>query len=736
MIPILYESGETTFTSNGLGRLPDASSCYVTEERNGKYELEMEYPIGGLHYEDLKIERIILAVPSVNTEAQPFRIYSIEPDSTGFKSKINAQHISYDLCKYVVEPFSGESAGSVLSAIPSHVIGGGCPFEFSSTKTNTANFKMDEPKSARNILGGEEGSVLDTFGTGEYEFDRYSVKFLAARGGDRGTVIRYGKNLTKATGETSTEKTYTAIVPYVKVTKTDDDGNDKDICVIGDLIYVDEKEKNSKYTHQMTKAEDVSQYWNDYLNSIEKEEDKPEAPTKEQVNNFGKQFVKVNNTINNLSDSFKVSFVDLATTEEYKDIAPLEKINLCDTVTVKYEALGIDAKAKCITTKYDVINNRYDEITIGEVSNNFVTAVSAAINDATDKLVTDDFMKASLTRAALQITGGLGGRIFIRRDKAKHPIEIVIACARSDGKQPTKYDDGSPVWRWNSGGLAFFPNGYDETLTDEDLNSDKLPNVAITRDGAINASLITTGVLRAGLIKAGVLSDKAGNFYLDTESGNLRMKNGTFEGSVTGSTVTGSTITGSTINGPSKNFWNLSTGEFFLGNPSSTYIERNGDGNMAGAFGGWEVGDKYIQSKALSNGTRFYLDSYNGQLYIGSGWGRRRETVLTDEEVRGKYMIINSSVTDLSHSPCFESITDDEGHKLLDMCAYSERGRGGDKHKYVFLDYGCLAGNFSRDGNGHGLGFYALTDWCEAVQRKFIDSGLGELDLRRMHDLG
>lgn len=668
MIPILYESGETTFTSNGLGRLPDASSCYVTEERNGKYELEMEYPIGGLHYEDLKIERIILAVPSVNTEAQPFRIYSIEPDSTGFKSKINAQHISYDLCKYVVEPFSGESAGSVLSAIPSHVIGGGCPFEFSSTKTNTANFKMDEPKSARNILGGEEGSVLDIFGTGEYEFDRYSVKFLAARGGDRGTVIRYGKNLTKATGETSTEKTYTAIVPYVKVTKTDDDGNDKDICVIGDLIYVDEKEKNSKYTHQMTKAEDVSQYWNDYLNSIEKEEDKPEAPTKEQVNNFGKQFVKVNNTINNLSDSFKVSFVDLATTEEYKDIAPLEKINLCDTVTVKYEALGIDAKAKCITTKYDVINNRYDEITIGEVSNNFVTAVSAAINDATDKLVTDDFMKASLTRAALQITGGLGGRIFIRRDKAKHPIEIVIACARSDGKQPTKYDDGSPVWRWNSGGLAFFPNGYDETLTDEDLNSDKLPNVAITRDGAINATSITAG-----------------------------------------------SLTTITINGPSKNFWNLLTGEFFLGNPSSTYIKRDGDGNMTGAFGGWTISGDRIESRKV-NGTRMYLDAGKREIYVGDDSWTPKTTKLTNDAVYVHKVYINNDNSTPSNSGYLYSGWTDAGNNI--------------NVKNGYIDYGCLAGNWDPENTGdpNTFPFRYMTKWCEAVTKKFIDisgSGLG-----------
>ncbi len=38
MIPIIYESSETDFISNGLGRLRDCMSCEVTEERNGIYE--------------------------------------------------------------------------------------------------------------------------------------------------------------------------------------------------------------------------------------------------------------------------------------------------------------------------------------------------------------------------------------------------------------------------------------------------------------------------------------------------------------------------------------------------------------------------------------------------------------------------------------------------------------------------------------------------------------------------
>ena len=61
MKPILFPEGQTDFTTNGIGRLPDAISCTVTEERNGQYELHMEYPIDGQHMEDIRYSRIILA---------------------------------------------------------------------------------------------------------------------------------------------------------------------------------------------------------------------------------------------------------------------------------------------------------------------------------------------------------------------------------------------------------------------------------------------------------------------------------------------------------------------------------------------------------------------------------------------------------------------------------------------------------------------------------------------------
>ena len=61
MIPILYRTvTEGTVPSDyGLGALTDCLKCEVTEERNGSYELVLEYASAGIHAEDIEGNRFI-----------------------------------------------------------------------------------------------------------------------------------------------------------------------------------------------------------------------------------------------------------------------------------------------------------------------------------------------------------------------------------------------------------------------------------------------------------------------------------------------------------------------------------------------------------------------------------------------------------------------------------------------------------------------------------------------------
>ena len=181
MIPVLYPSTETAFTTNGLGGLPDAISCVVTEQRNtqGGYYLEMEYPIDGLHYDLLAPERIIYAAPSMGNTPQPFRISRITRPINGIVH-IEAPHISAQLQKITTSgTFTARSFTGITYdfAEAARDLGQTFPFWFSSDKTFTeTQISFPEPTPFANVLLGAEGSILDTFG-GEYEWNGREVNF-------------------------------------------------------------------------------------------------------------------------------------------------------------------------------------------------------------------------------------------------------------------------------------------------------------------------------------------------------------------------------------------------------------------------------------------------------------------------------------------------------------------------------------------------------------------------------
>ena len=63
--------------------------------------------------------------------------------------------------------------------------------------------------------------------------------------------------------------------------------------------------------------------------------------------------------------SIDVSFMDLATTEEDQNILPLEVVNLGDTVTIEFSEFGISEEQRVIKTEYNVLEERYNQLTLG-----------------------------------------------------------------------------------------------------------------------------------------------------------------------------------------------------------------------------------------------------------------------------------------------------------------------------------------------------------------------------------
>ena len=472
MIPILYDQNETEFLTNGLGRLSDAISCYTEETRNGEYALSMVYPLEGIHFADISIGRLILASVGDGQQTQPFRISEIKRTLDGKKAEIYAPHISYDLNKMVALPFSASSAAGAFAALES-AIQGNTHFTFSTDKTVDSAYALTKPMSVRAVLGGTEGSFTDVYGQIEYQFDRFKVVGNLNRGADRGVTIRYGKNLTKLENSDIEDSVYTAIIPYV----TYRDASSAEKSIVGDMIKTDAFDS----ALPKIKSIDLSSKWTDTENE----------PTAEQVTDLGKAYLEQEKDLSEISKSIKVSYIDLSKTEEYKGRAILEEVRLCDTVHVRFDALGVNATAKAVKVKYNVLLDRVEEVELGSAANNLSSTLKSAITQATADLPTTSEMEAAQRHAAELITGGLGGVIYVRRNANGQPIEIDICSALADGSLPASYKEATNgIWRWNANGLAHF-----DKYTDDPYTADT--PIAITADGAINASLITTGTINA-----------------------------------------------------------------------------------------------------------------------------------------------------------------------------------------------------------------------------------------------
>ena len=460
MIPILYSETEREFKTNGIGRLVDAISCTVTEERNGEYELEMEYPESGKLFKELKHSRIIGAVPSEDAAIQGFEIYKISKPINGVIT-VDARHVSYRL-SYVPTLLDGTVVSSAQSALQmlfdramvSH------PFSFTTDVTKAGTFDSDGLYSIRGMLAGTTGSVLQSFG-GEYEFDNWRVILHSARGTKTDVVLDYGKNITDFKQEENIENTSTSVVAYWE-NSSSDSGVTR---VVGDIQNSDNV---NRFPYNRPLLLDCSQDYKD-------------APTKGQLNAKAQSYIKANG-IGIPHVSVDVSFVALWQTEEYKDIAPLEKVHLCDTLTVRFSKLGVETTAKVIKTEYNVLMDRYNKISIGDTKYTLadtILNINDEIKQTSDKIATD--MQNAIDHATRLINGGLGGYVVITPNETTgYPEEILIMDTPS--KQTAKN-----VIRLNKNGIGFsLGNGYDGPFQS-----------AWTIDGAFNANWITAGVLTA-----------------------------------------------------------------------------------------------------------------------------------------------------------------------------------------------------------------------------------------------
>lgn len=494
MIPILFKADATDFSTFGIGALSETLTCEVTEERNGGFECKLTYPSSGRLYNEILKDRIIKAKPNDTKPAQAFRIYKISLPINGTIT-VYAQHISYDLSGIGIMPFEKRATTPQLAmdyilqhATVAH------NFSFQTDYSAAKDFSVDKPKSVRACLGGEEGSVLSLWG-GEYEWDNFEIKHHQGRGEHTDVVIEYGKNLTKFNHESEDTEVYTSVLPFAFM-ENEEDG--QTLVTLPEVLLPVE---GSELLHTKTLFLDLTESFEDGTLIIEG-----------MLRNKALSYI-ANHSLAASVPNITISFEPLWQQPEYA--AVLERLSLCDTVTIKHSVLGVKAKAKVIKTVYNTLAEKYTSVSLGSAKGSLLSSIEQSTTELEKVMEKANasanrvpmLINSAIRRATDLITGQTGGYVVMHTSSdTGQPYELLIMDA-------PKIEDAVNIWRWNVNGLGFSNNGYNGPY-----------DTAITADGRIVADFISSGTLVANIIKAGTISSVDGSSFWNLDTGEVVIK--------------------------------------------------------------------------------------------------------------------------------------------------------------------------------------------------------------------
>lgn len=370
MIPVLYPSTQLTYTTNGIGRLVDAISCIVTEELNGIFELEMEYPVNGKYYPQIQNGGIIGVV--YNGKLQPFDINKITVDETGI-CKVNASHVSNRTA------FAWISGGRNYQTLDQMIYrlnsSGQVPyasnFVYSTDIVSAGTIYWELKECAKSLV-----ARLAVAFQGEIEYDVWDVKILSRRGTDTDLTVEYGKNVETIEREIDWSDTWNAICPYW------DSGT----------------ASNSPYSPSLAiqtvpQTPVIPKYVNFY-------EVIDHYPTQQELYDAGVAYMNANQPWIP-SDSTQSVVLQVS------DDDPTRDLRIGDTLNVVFTQAGTSlSNARVVGIEYNVLLERNNTITVGTPKKEFV-AVSGLDTDEPQFVTPADLNTRLANYATINQVNGL-----------------------------------------------------------------------------------------------------------------------------------------------------------------------------------------------------------------------------------------------------------------------------------------------------------------------------------------
>lgn len=469
-VPLLYEANETEFLHSGICSLSETLRCEVHEVMNAEFELELEYPVTGLHAHELINGRYISAFVDAQRGYNPFEIDTVEKDLFADTFIIKASHQTNQLRKKMVKEFKVDkvSCGLAMSRLKNALIEP-TNIQFYSD-IETLNSTWLRFKNALACIGGVEGSILDTW-RGEIERTTNKISMLKKRGTDSGITIAYRKNMTGLNINTDTLDMVNAIVPYA-------------IKAVGDSDTVISLSENYIYSPDFVAGNEINAVEIDYSSDENVIDEKT-------LRSVAKNYFS-SSVINEPILDLEISFQDLGQTEEYKMFQNMNRVFIGDTISVFHDELNVQTTARIVEFTMDSLRGEYVNCTVGSVKSDLKSTMTAGMATKDEIEAGDNRMQEYVDDLTKQITGNQGGNLVIR--PPEKPAEMLIM-------DTDNISTAVNLWRFNQMGLGHSKTGYNGEYT-----------IGLTQDGKIVADLIATGTLRAIDIEGVTITGSAGHF--------------------------------------------------------------------------------------------------------------------------------------------------------------------------------------------------------------------------------
>lgn len=323
----------------------------LVEEKNGRFDLEFDYPMVDENYKKFK-KFMLLSVKTPKLGYQDFYIVDIQKTNKGVK--IFARHVFFLTSKIFVKKISytKKTCQDVFNSLSGFITDKN-DFSFYSDITDIHSINMSN-HSLYDVLTNSDFSILKLW-KGTYLRDNYSIKLLNRRGTDTEYIVAKRKNISDLQIKESSDYVVTRLYLSAKKRVNDGSGKEKEeileTCIDSPLINI--------YPYVFSQFREYT----DNFRSVE------------ALEKYGKA----------LFSDFHIDLPKETFTLKCTNEINSYNLDINDTVLIYYEDYNINKRIEVTSYTYSPMTGRYLDITFGYRSKSLADTLTIDTNKKIEK---------------------------------------------------------------------------------------------------------------------------------------------------------------------------------------------------------------------------------------------------------------------------------------------------------------------------------------------------------------